>query len=162
MTDRKPDQPEPAWRVTLTPHRSLTREGFVALMVILVAMNFAGGVLFLVAGAWPITGFMGLDVLLVWWAFRHNFADGQRAEQISISGDVVRLQRLSPQGTVDEMTFNRRWVRVDLEVDTGRELVGKLSLSSHGKETEIASFLGAEERLSLAQALRQALASPKI
>ena len=28
---------------------------------------------FLLAGAWPVFGFFGLDVLLVYWAFRLNY-----------------------------------------------------------------------------------------
>lgn len=166
MENRKPEQheapPQPPLVLTLTPHRSLSREGFVAIMGILVAVNLAGGILFLATGAWPVTGFMGLDVLLVWWAFRKSFADGNRGERITISGDAVRLQRFVRDMTTEDMTFNRRWLHVSIDVDDERELVGKLILASHGKATEIASFLGAEERLSLAQALRRALSYQRI
>jgi uncharacterized membrane protein len=146
------------WSVTLTPHRSLTREGFVAIMAILVAINAIGGFLFLVSGAWPITGFMGLDVLLVWWAFRANFADARRAERIVIQDDLVTLQRLSTQGSRETLEFNRRWLKVELEFDDAREIVGRLLLSYRGAMTEVGSFLGADERQSLSKALRRALA----
>jgi uncharacterized membrane protein len=151
-------KPNPQWSVTLTPHRSLTREGFVALMAILVFVNLVGGLFFLVAGAWPITGFMGLDVLLVWWAFHKNYADAKRAERIIVAGDQVTLHRLSPNGHREALEFNRRWLRVELEVDQARDIVGRLLLSYRGVLTEIGSFLGADERKSLSQALRQALA----
>jgi uncharacterized membrane protein len=150
-------KPIPKWSVTLTPHRSLSREGFVALMIVMVGINLAGGLLFLVAGAWPITGFMGLDVLLVWWAFRANFADGRRAERIVVENDLVTLQRLSPAGTRETLEFNRRWLRVELEFDEAREIVGRLLLSYRGAMTEVGSFLGADERTSLSKELRQAL-----
>jgi uncharacterized membrane protein len=146
------------WSVTLTPHRSLTREGFVALMMIVVALNFVGGLVFLVAGAWPITGFMGLDVVLVWWAFRKNFADAQRAERIVVQDDLVTLHRLSHEGIRETLEFNRRWLRVELEFDEARELVGRLLLSYRGALTEVGSFLGGDERQSLSKALRAALA----
>ena len=155
MDESKPD---PAWSVTLTPHRSLSREGFVALMGALVFINLAGGLFFLVAGAWPVTGFMGLDVLLVWWAFRVNFADARRAERIVVEDDRVTLQRLSPEGKNETLEFNRRWLRVELEFDEAREIVGRLLLSYRGALTEVGSFLGADERQSLSKALRQALA----
>jgi uncharacterized membrane protein len=151
-------KPIPKWSVTLTPHRSLSREGFVALMIVMVGINLAGGLLFLVAGAWPITGFMGLDVLLVWWAFRANFADGRRAERIVVQDDLVTLQRLSPAGKRETLEFNRRWLRVELEFDEAREIVGRLLLSYRGAMTEVGSFLGADERKSLSKELRQALA----
>jgi uncharacterized membrane protein len=146
------------WSVTLTPHRSLTREGFVALMMIVVALNFVGGLVFLVAGAWPITGFMGLDVVLVWWAFRKNFADAQRAERIVVQDDLVTLHRLSQEGIRETLEFNRRWLRVELEFDEAREIVGRLLLSYRGALTEVGSFLGGDERQSLSRALRAALA----
>jgi uncharacterized membrane protein len=146
-----------SFTVTLTPHRSLTREGFYALIAVVAGINLVGSVLFLVAGAWPIVGFMGLDVALVWWAFRQNFADARQSERISVNGDEVVLERFASDGLVSKLDFNRRWVKVELEVDADRELVGRLLLRSHGKTHEIAAFLGAEERQSLAKALRQSL-----
>jgi uncharacterized membrane protein len=146
------------WSVTLTPHRSLSREGFVALIGLIVLINFIGGMLFLVAGAWPVAGFMGLDVLLIWWAFRQNFADGRRGERISIQDDVVTVQRFSPEGIHETLEFNRRWLRVELEFDDAREIVGRLLLVYRGALTEVGSFLGGDERQSLSKALRAALA----
>ncbi len=145
------------WSVTLTPHRSLTREGFVALMSIVAFANFTIGLMFYVIGAWPVVGFLGIDVLLIWWAFRRNFADGHRTERISLAGDELTLQRIARDGSEELTLFNRRWVKIDLEYDQDRELVGRLLLRSHGKAHEIASFLGAEERQSLATALRRAI-----
>ena len=145
------------WLVTLTPHRSLTREGFIALMAVIVVANLVGGLAFYVAGAWPILGFLGLDVLLIWWALRQNIADGKCAERISIVGDQVTLQQINSKGETSETTFNGRWLRVTLEWDASRELVGRLLFSYRGKSTEIAAFLGADERKSLAAHLRTAL-----
>jgi uncharacterized membrane protein len=147
-----------SWSVTLTPHRSLTREGFIAIMAVLVVLNFVGGTFFFVVGAWPVSGFMGLDVLLMWWAFRRNFSDAQRAERIVVADDLVTLQRMSSSGGRETVEFNRRWLRVELEFDEAREIVGRLLLSYRGALTEIGSFLGAEERQSLSKELRRALA----
>jgi uncharacterized membrane protein len=141
----------------LTPHRSLTREGFVALMSIVAFANLTIGLMFYVIGAWPVVGFLGLDVMLIWWAFRQNFADSHRAERISLAGDELTLQRIARDGSEERTSFNRRWVRIDLEYDQERELIGRLFLRSHGKAHEIASFLGAEERQSLATALKRAI-----
>jgi uncharacterized membrane protein len=157
MPGMEEGKPHRNWSVTLTPHRSLNREGFVALMAVLVLLNFAGGLLFLVAGAWPITGFMGLDVLLVWWAFRQNFADAQKAERITVREDLVTLQRFSNSGAPEKFEFNRRWLKVELEFDEARDMVGRLLLSYRGALTEVGAFLGREERQSLSKALQSAL-----
>ncbi len=146
------------WSVTLTPHRSLTREGFVALMLVILLINLAGGLLFLVSGAWPVVGFMGLDVVLIWWAFRQNYADARHAERITVREDLVTVQRVSPDGVQETLEFNRRWLKVELEFDEAREIVGRLLLVYRGALTEVGSFLGRDERQSLSKALRSALA----
>lgn len=156
MDDTKPK----TWRAILTPHRSLTRQGFIILMSVIAGFNFIIGVVFYVIGAWPVLGFMGLDVALIWWAFRANFADARRAEHIEITADELVLRRLREDRPAQEQRFARRWVRVELEEDRERELVGPLYLRLGGKRTEIASFLGARERLSFANALKAALINP--
>jgi uncharacterized membrane protein len=145
------------WRVTLTPHRSLSREGFVILMSLIAGMNFAGSLFFYIIGAWPVIGFMGLDVALIWLAFRANFAAGRRAEHIEITGHELVLERIAERRPPQVHRFMRRWVRVELEEDRERELIGPLYLRFRGKRTEIASFLGAQERLAFSKALKAAL-----
>jgi uncharacterized membrane protein len=156
MDDTKPK----TWRATLTPHRSLSPKGFVILMSVIVGLNLTVGMFFYVIGAWPVVGFMGLDVALIWWAFRANFADARRAEHIEITAEELVLRRLAEDRPAQEQRFARRWVRVELEEDRERELIGPLYLRFGGKRTEIASFLGAQERLSFANALKAALINP--
>ena len=57
----------------ITPHRSLSGKGFIAVMALVGGLSFAGGMFFFLMGAWPVIGFLGLDVLLVYWAFRANY-----------------------------------------------------------------------------------------
>lgn len=151
----KPDNSQ--WSITLTPHRSLTRQGFITVMVLVAGLNLVAGSIFIALGAWPVFGFMGLDVLLIWWAFRRNFADSERAERLIAYGDALTLQRLAKLQAPKEIVFNRRWVKVELDHDEERELTGRLWLRSHGQSHEIAAFLGADERVSLAKALRRAI-----
>ena len=151
-----------AWSVTLTPHRSLTGPAFKILFTWVIVLNAAIAVFFYRLGAWPVFGFLGLDVVLVWWAFKANNKAALRSERIVITGDEVTLVKQQQKQEPIATSFNRRWLRVKLEYDEAREIVGRLLLISSGKATEIASFLGAEERQSLADELKRALASPKI
>jgi uncharacterized membrane protein len=147
----------PTWAVTLRPNRSLSREGLATIIAIVAGFNLVAGLFFWIVGAWPIVGFMGLDVALVWWALRRNWFEGESFEQISITGDEVTLLRKPWRGAPTSWQFNRRWLRVDLEFDEARELVGRLYLAYRGKRHEIGFFLGAEDRQSLAKALQQAI-----
>ena len=51
---------------TITPHRSLGQAGFLVLMLVFGGVSFCTGVAFLLMGAWPVFGFFGLDVLLLY------------------------------------------------------------------------------------------------
>ena len=146
----------------LTPHRSLSRKGFLLVMGTIAGLNLIGGTVFWLLGAWPVVGFMGLDVLLIWWAFKANFAAARRAERIEVTDQELILERLFPGHAPFESRFVRGWVRVELEEDRERELIGRLYLNARHKRTEIGSFLSPAERKTLAGALKQALARPHI
>ena len=156
------DRNSKVWQATLTPHRSLSRQGFYVLMGLVIAVNLVVAGMFVALGAWPIGGFAGLDVLLVWWAFRVNFADARRLERISITEHELVLDRLSEKHPPEQQRFVRRWVRVELEEDRERELVGSLLLVSGRTRVAVGEFLAPEERRTLAQALKSALAIPRI
>lgn len=156
------DSTTKAWQATLTPHRSLTKQGFLIVMGLVVIVNLVVGGLFMAIGAWPVAGFAGLDVLIIWWAFKVNFADADRLERISITDHEVILDRFRRQMPPQQQRFVRRWVKVELEEDKERELVGHLSLISGATRVVIGDFLGAEERRTLAQALKAQLAIPHI
>ncbi len=150
------------WRAVLRPHRSLSRQGFIVLMLAVAFINFTGGVMFYLAGAWPVAGFMGLDVALLWWAFNRNFADARRSERIEISETEVLVETRRDGQENQQQRFVRAWVRVELEEDIERELIGGLFLRSHGRKIEIGRFLGPAERKGLAGELRKALATRNI
>ena len=152
----------PETKFLLTPHRSLSRKGFLVVMGTIAGLNLIGGTAFWLLGAWPVVGFMGLDVLLIWWAFKANFAAARRAERIEVTDHELILERLFPGRPPLESRFVRGWVRVELEEDRERELIGRLYLNARHKRTEIGSFLSPAERKTLAGALKQALARPHI
>src|SRR5262245_11507169 len=95
---------------TLTPHRSLGRVGFLILMVLFGAVSFIAGMLFLVMGAWPVFGFFGLDVLLLYWAFRLNYRHAKAYEQVTVTCSELRVRQVSQLGSVVEWVVKQRWV----------------------------------------------------
>lgn len=156
------DRNSKVWQATLTPHRSLTKQGFVVVMGLVLAVNLVVAGMFVALGAWPIAGFAGLDVLLVWWAFRANFADARQLERISVTDHELVVDRLRENRPPEQQRFVRRWVRVELEEDRDRELIGRLLLVSGPNRVIIGDFLAPEERKTLASALKSALAIPRI
>lgn len=152
-------QPE-LFSALLTPHRSLSRAGFIALMVFVSAVSFVTGLAFLLMGAWPVFGFFGLDVLVIWWAFRINFRSARATEEIRITPSELRVRRVSHRGHVVEWVLNPLWVQLDHKSDPEFG-IEKLYLVSRGRRVSIASFLGPDEKASFAKALLAALQAAK-
>ena len=152
--------PPTLFSARLTPHRSLNRTGFLVLMGFLSAVSFATGIAFLLMGAWPVLGFLGLDVLVVYWAFRVNFRRAAATEEITVTPLELRVRRVSHRGHVVEWVLNPLWVQLDQKVhaEFGIE---RLYLVSKGRRVSIGSFLGADEKASFAKALMAALHSAK-
>jgi uncharacterized membrane protein len=155
--DFDPESAQPKlFSALLTPHRSLSRTGFLVLMAFLSIVSFAAGFAFLLMGAWPVLGFFGLDVLVVYWAFRINFRHAKATEEISVTPSELRVRRVSHRGHVVEWVLNPLWVQLDQK--THAEFgIEKLYLVSRGRRISVARFLGADEKASFAKALTAAL-----
>ena len=157
--DPELDQPE-LFSARLTPHRSLNRTGFLVLMAFITVISFAAGVAFWWIGAWPVFGFFGLDVLVIYWAFRINFRSARAIEEISVTPSELRVRRVSHRGHVMEWVLNPLWVQLDQK--THAEFgIERLYLVSRGRRVSIGSFLGPDEKASFAKALLAALQSAK-
>ena len=106
MVETKPayDAGQPVFRALLTPHRSLSPKGFALLMAVLFCVSLASGLFFLSLGAWPVVGFFGLDVLLLYGAFRLNYRAARF--RCSAEGGSFRLDRVWVVGDLDPS-----WVR---------------------------------------------------
>jgi len=155
--DFDPEFEQPAlFSALLTPHRSLNHTGFVVLMSFVSVISFAAGIVFCWMGAWPVLGFFGLNVLVIYWAFRINFRHALASEEITVTPSELRIRRISHRGHVMEWVLNPLWVQLD---QTSDEEFGieRLYLVSRGRRVSIASFLGPDEKASFAKALLAAL-----
>lgn len=160
MTEPRTAPQDPArFSAVLTPHRSLGPKGFMALMGAVCAVSFGTGLLFYMIGAWPVVGFMGLDVALIYTAFQLNFRALRLYETVDLTEEALTVTRVAPSGEEQSWEFNPYWVRLSLVPRRGRST--ELSLASHGKRLVFASFLTDPEREDFALALSSALSSTR-
>ena len=143
----------------LTPHRSLGPKGFTVLMAAVCAISFGTGLMFYMIGAWPVMGFMGLDVALIYVAFKLNFRALRLYETVDLTEEALTVTRVEPSGKAQSWNFNPYWVRLSLMPRRGRST--ELSIASHGKRLVFASFLTDTEREDFALALSSALSLGK-
>lgn len=151
MDKTDPNQAAAPFRAVLSPYRSLGPRGFAVLMAAVCAINFAVGLTFWALGAWPIFLFCGLDVALIYLAFRINYRAGRAYETIDLTPDLLTVTSVDPDGRRRAFEFNPYWVRVDLsEHHDGRT---ELSLAHHSRRLVFAHCLTDDERRTLASVL---------
>lgn len=151
---------KPIFEAFLRPHRSLGRQGFAIFAVIITVMAIGHMVVFLVAGAWPVVLFFGLDLLLIFGAFWLNFRSGRVREEISLSRIELKVKKISASGKQTEHLFNPLWSKFDV---SRHEEIGitDMKISTRGERTSVGSFLNPEDRESFAMAFSDALATAK-
>jgi uncharacterized membrane protein len=136
---------------TLHPYISLGRTGFIWVMSFAVAFGLIISVEFPLVGAWPVFGFCGVEIFLLYIAFRLNYRSGQWAERLVLSDNRLQVRWFRPKGEVGRWNFEPGWLQVHIE--ERRPNGGAVSLSSHGLSLPIGKFLTPDERSKIADAL---------
>jgi uncharacterized membrane protein len=139
----------------LRPSPPLAPRTLLGILGAVALINIAFALSFILRGAWPIAPFMGLDVVLLGWAFRASTLSAKREERVTLTPATLTVARTPPKGAPRSWTFNPYWVRV--EMDEPAEHHSQLTLWSHGKFLRIAQFMAPEERARFAQTLKAAL-----
>lgn len=151
---------EPFFRALLTPHRSLGRTGFAILIGALLFGWIVTGAFFLSVGAWPVFGFLGLDVLAIYVAFRLNYRAGRVREEVTLSRTSLDIRKVAPSGKSEEHRFNPFWARfsVTRHAEIG---ITNMAVVARDKSVGVGSFLNPDDRESFATAFGRALATAK-
>ena len=161
-TEPPPPKPEmadpeaPLFEDVLTPHRSLGRMGFRVLMAATCGLGALVTIPFFLLRAWPIVGFMGLDVAAVYLAFRLNFRAARAHEHFRLTYFELMFAKVSARGARREWRLAPAWVRLEREDD---EEFGpqRLTLHSRGRSWRIAQGVGPERKAEFAGALTRGL-----
>jgi uncharacterized membrane protein len=129
-------------------------------MSLIGVVSFIMGVAFLLIGAWPVMGFFGLDVALIYWAFKLNYRSGRAYETVELYPARLALTRVDPAGGTELFEFNPYWARVRLSVDRpdGRT---SLWLAAQGREVHFGKFLTDDEKKDFADVLSGVLAQAR-
>ncbi|MEC8371495.1 MAG: DUF2244 domain-containing protein [Pseudomonadota bacterium] len=139
----------------LHPHRSLNPFGFKLLMATIAFMMLSIGIVFALLGAWPVIGFCGAELLLLYVMFRLNYRAGRAYERVRLNERIFEVRKYSPAGAFDAWELEPTWLLVDM--DNPPEHDSQLTVTSRGRRLTIGKFLTPEERLELANALKDAL-----
>jgi uncharacterized membrane protein len=143
----------------IIPHRSLSRGGLALLLGVIIWVNVALAVMFVIMGALPIPVFLGLDVLAICLAFRASNRQTRRRERVQVTADEIRVLREDDKASRTVWTSPTAFTRV-LLVEP-REDEAYVSLAVMRRRCPIGSALGAEARRSLARRVEDAISSAR-
>ena len=107
-------------------------------------------------GAWPIVGFLGLDVLLIWWALSTSMRDGRRYETVTLWPDQLELKQVEGTGKETLSRFSPQLVKLVIDRDFNERTTG-LHLRTADRDVVLGAFLNADEKSSFAKAFGTAL-----
>ena len=146
-------------KITIWPHRSLSPRGFFLVMAALGSLAFCIGLGFFLLGAWPVIGFLGLELLVVWGAFKLNYRAAQRRQHLTATTKKLKIENVSPGGDRETTEMPTAWVQVELTPREEPEMRSrqrrKIIARSHGRTAEIGQFLHPAEAPRLAQEVSQ-------
>ena len=101
----------------ITPHRSLSRRGFIVLISVLTLINIATAAVFVAIGAGLVPVFLGLDVIALAVALIASNRSGQGRERVQVTAAEVRVvletrrgaRRVSGRIRCSTATISARW-----------------------------------------------------
>ena len=149
-------QAKPLFAATLTPHRSLSPNGKRVVIGLVSALALVPGIIFYLVGAWPVVGFMGLDVLAIWAALTLSMRSGKLQEVITLWPTSLELKRVDAKGAEDTLSFQPQNVKFLVDRDYN-ERVTSLWLKEQDKKIPLGAFLSTDEKLSLSKVFGTAL-----
>lgn len=141
--------------ITLLPYRSLSKKGFRNLILIVSFVFFSIGIYFWYIGAWPVFGFLGLDVFLLYYAFKINYKSGEIFETIKIIKENLLITRNFPSGKKQIWNLEPYWTKVEM-LNPARHQ-HNLVIKSKNKVVLLGSFLNYDDKKKLLNQIESAL-----
>lgn len=146
------DETQPAFEAVLYPNQPMPTTAHRIVIGVTGGFAFLMACAFLVLGAWPVSGFMGLEFALLVVAMRCCRRRAREREHVRLDAQGLHVRRIDWRGRQRYWRLEPYWVRVI--PDTIERAV---KLSTQGCSISIGRFLTPEERVSFAAALRAAL-----
>jgi len=138
----------------LRPHRSSSERAVRIVSMFVMFLFIPTGTAFLIAGAWPVFGFMGLEVLGLIFALRYNHKVGSAFEAITLTEREFRFSKVDHWGKRRHWSFQPQWLQVRLDGPSKQLICG-----THGKRIVIGKFLNEDEREALCALLSREIRS---
>lgn len=143
-------------RFIIRPTLSLSPRAMLLFYLLVCAFTLVINIGFILAGAWLVLPFAGLELLALGLAQWFVLKLAEQTEVITIKGDDIHVF-YKDHKVSKEWQFHRYWTRVVLSRDIKSWYPNKLFIRSHGRSVEIGSCLTDQERETLSLDLKKIL-----
>lgn len=143
----------------LEPPRSLSPRGFNRVMLFFGCLSLIPGLIFYAMGAWPIVGFLGLDVLAIWAVFQLSFRAQTARTYVRVTADEVDVRKVDGWGRERGARMPSHFARV--EFDRAASGPNSLRVATSAKAYPLGEHLTPRERETFARRLSQAISDAR-
>ncbi|WP_404400894.1 DUF2244 domain-containing protein [Pelagibacterium halotolerans] len=150
----------PLYAALLTPHRAMDKRAIRWVIALAACLASIPGITFYAMGAWPVVGFLGLDVLALYWAMSASLRDADAYEEVTLWPDALDVRHVTKKGKETFRSFNPFFVQLSVDRD-GEDRVTALRLVTRGRHTEIGKFLTPDDKAIFAESFGAALSRAK-
>ena len=135
------------------PNKSLTLFTLMVLFLIFFLTTSFVSIYFILIGALPVSFFLVLDFILLFYAFK-SYRKAKRIYDRIILKDKLLIINVNKNGEKNKRIIEPTWLR--LKVYSNRK-DQYLSIISRGKSVNVGSFLNLKELSELAKTIKSAL-----
>ena len=140
------------FRAHLKPHRSLSQRDFRRMMLAVTAFSLTVSTIAFLHGAWPVFGFMGLDIALGLFRLPRQLCPRPRVGGFGVGRAHAIRRTHGPEGRRRAWQLQPAWLKVELHEPILPQT--PVMLRTHGKSLPVGVFLHPDQRREVARDLR--------
>ena len=149
------EEPGHARRFEIWPHQSLDRRGTTRVLGALSLGGVLVGAKPVLDGAWPVAVALVGTMLLSAVMLRLNRQALGFRQLVDVTPSKIRVAWVGLPEVTPDCEFDTAWTRVIVETD--RYVENRLTLRQSDRKVEVGRFLSPDERVELAQEIRETL-----
>ena len=130
----------------IAPYQSCSKSVFVILGIILMGWSSLFSIFLIVQGAWPVSIFLGIEYLVIFYLIRLYFKEKNIKDEINIDQKEISIKKFKGDKLLHSSKFSTYWSKVFF---TKFKNTSKLLIKESDKETEVATFLHTDLKESL-------------
>ena len=140
----------------IRPYQSCSKSTFLVLGIIFISWISLFSIFLILQGAWPVSIFLGLEYLIIFYLIRLYFKEKNIKDEIKINQKEISIKKYKGDKLLHSSKFNTYWSKVFF---TKFKNKSKLLIKESDRETEVATFLHSELKEKLYFRIREKLSS---